>query len=107
MSACPGSRPLLWCAWSRVEGMTAKPWPTVIVGIPAHNEEQAIADIVARSLPHASTVVVVDDGSRDCTAANAVRAGAIVLRHEANFGKGAAVATLFEYAIRHQADALV
>lgn len=81
--------------------------PKIIVGIPAYNEEGAIADVVAKSLPYAASVVVVDDGSRDLTAFRALNAGATVIRHTRNGGKGAAVATLFRYAIEQQADALV
>ena len=81
--------------------------PKVIVGIPAYNEEGRIAGVVAGALPHAAEVVVVDDGSRDLTAFRALHAGATVIRHTRNGGKGAAVATLFRYALEHQADALV
>jgi len=79
----------------------------VVVGIPAYNEGQTIADVVKRALPHATCVVVVDDGSVDATSAEALRAGAIVIRHEQNGGKGVAVATLFQYAIDADADVLV
>jgi hypothetical protein len=79
----------------------------IVVGIPAYNEERAIADIVARALSHAAEVVVVDDGSADLTALRALKAGATVIRHRVNLGKGAAVAALFQYAIDHMADVLV
>jgi hypothetical protein len=79
----------------------------IVVGIPAYNEERAIADVVARALPHAAEVVVVDDGSADQTALHALRAGAVVIRHRVNCGKGAAVVALFQYAIDHMADVLV
>src|SRR5918995_1920755 len=81
--------------------------PKVIVGIPAFNEQDRIADVVRGALPHAAAVVVVDDGSRDLTAFNAMNAGAMVIRHRHNAGKGAAVATLFRYAVEQGADALV
>jgi glycosyltransferase involved in cell wall biosynthesis len=81
--------------------------PKVIVGIPAFNEQDRIADVVRGALPHAAAVVVVDDGSRDLTARNALDAGAVVIRHMRNAGKGAAVATLFRYAVEQDADALV
>jgi glycosyltransferase involved in cell wall biosynthesis len=79
----------------------------ILVGIPAHNEERAIAAVVAGALPSASQVVVVDDGSTDLTAFNAHEAGAIIIRHKHNQGKGVAVATLFEYARQEGADVLV
>jgi len=81
--------------------------PKVIVGIPAFNEQDQIAEVVRGALPHAAAVVVVDDGSRDLTAFNALDAGAMVIRHRHNAGKGAAVATLFRYAVEQSADALV
>jgi glycosyltransferase involved in cell wall biosynthesis len=81
--------------------------PKVIVGIPAFNEGESIADIVAGALRHASTVVVIDDGSTDVTAFRATRAGAVVIRHPINRGKGAAVASLFAYAREHEAEILV
>jgi glycosyltransferase involved in cell wall biosynthesis len=81
--------------------------PKILVGIPAFNEERSIASVVARSLPHASAVVVIDDGSRDRTAANALHAGATVIHHPVNAGKGIAVATLFDYAIEQNADVLI
>lgn len=79
----------------------------LIVGIPAYNEQETIAEIVQRCRAYADAVVVVDDGSTDLTAFRAHDAGATVLRHRQNSGKGAAVTSLFAYAIRHQADVLV
>jgi glycosyltransferase involved in cell wall biosynthesis len=81
--------------------------PKILVGIPAFNEEGSIASVVRGALPHASAVVVVDDGSTDRTSAIALESGATVIRHRANAGKGVAVATLFDHAIRAQADVLV
>lgn len=81
--------------------------PMVIIGIPAHNEQRTIAGVVEAAKPFGTAVVVVDDGSADQTSRRALDAGATVIRHSRNGGKGAAVATLFRYAIEHQADALV
>jgi glycosyltransferase involved in cell wall biosynthesis len=61
--------------------------------IPALDEAEAIGAVVAGVRPHVDAVVVVDDGSRDETAARAREAGAVVLRHESNRGKGWAVRT--------------
>jgi glycosyltransferase involved in cell wall biosynthesis len=79
----------------------------VIVGIPAYNEEREIGGVVAGAAPHAAEVVVLDDGSTDRTARRALAAGALVIRHPRNLGKGAAVAALFEHARRRGADVLV
>ncbi|QGN35650.1 glycosyltransferase [Microlunatus sp. Gsoil 973] len=61
--------------------------------IPAKNEEQRIAATVTavRELPHVATVIVVDDGSTDRTGEYATGAGAIVVRHDRNRGKSAAI----------------
>ena len=61
--------------------------------IPAYREAAAIADVVHRTLPHVDLVLVVDDGSPDDTAALAKGAGAEVIVHDVNQGKGAAMKT--------------
>ncbi len=68
--------------------------------IAAFNEEAHVADVVKGTAPHASPVVVVDDGSTDDTAARARAAGAIVIRHEQNRGKGCAIRTGLEYVLK-------
>ncbi|PJE75861.1 glycosyltransferase family 2 protein [Candidatus Uhrbacteria bacterium CG10_big_fil_rev_8_21_14_0_10_48_11] len=75
--------------------------------IPAFNEASGIAAVVASVLPRVQRVVVVDDGSTDATAAEAKRAGAVVLHHRINRGQGAALATGAQYALRHGAEVLV
>jgi len=67
--------------------------------IPALNEEHNIAAVVKGVRPYVAATVVVDDGSADDTAGAAQAAGAIVLRHESNVGKGAALKTGFRYLI--------
>jgi len=67
----------------------------VAVVIAARNEADRIAATVAAAagLAGVGLVVVVDDGSADATAAAAQRAGAAVMRHPRNRGKGAAMET--------------
>jgi len=67
----------------------------VAVVIAARNEADRIAATVAGAagLVGVGLVVVVDDGSRDATAAVAQRAGAAVMRHQRNRGKGTAMET--------------
>jgi glycosyltransferase involved in cell wall biosynthesis len=79
----------------------------IVVGIPVLNEEGTIAKIIVRSKMHADRVLVVDDGSKDDTALIAEKLGAVVLRHEKNLGKGAAVRDCFEWARKTGADVLV
>jgi glycosyltransferase involved in cell wall biosynthesis len=80
---------------------------SVVVGIPALNEERTIAKVVVRASEYAGTVVVVDDGSEDDTALIARKLGAVVLRHDRNLGKGAALRDCFEYANQTGANVLV
>ncbi|MDK2784356.1 MAG: hypothetical protein PWQ41_445 [Bacillota bacterium] len=72
--------------------MNEPPALSACVLIPAFNEAQNIGNTVraARRLP-VTDVLVVDDGSRDGTAAIAEAAGARVLRLPRNLGKGAAI----------------
>jgi glycosyltransferase involved in cell wall biosynthesis len=75
--------------------------PLVLV-LPARNEERTVGEVVARAPAqlrgHPVHVVVVDDGSRDATAAKAEGAGAHVVR-QAPRGLGAAVRTGFTTAL--------
>ena len=59
--------------------------------IPSYNEAKTIGRIVRTLREEGSRVYVVDDGSIDRTDAIAAGAGAVVLRHETNKGKGAAL----------------
>jgi glycosyltransferase involved in cell wall biosynthesis len=59
--------------------------------IPAFDEARSIAAVVTGVLPHVEEVIVVDDGSRDDTASAARAAGATVIAHQTNRGKGCAV----------------
>ncbi|MDR1613321.1 MAG: glycosyltransferase family 2 protein [Planctomycetota bacterium] len=60
--------------------------------IPAYQEERHVADVVRRTLGLVDRILVVDDGSRDRTAAVARAAGAEVFSNPQNLGKGAALA---------------
>lgn len=77
--------------------------------IPAHNEGRNIGPVLERTKKFVagSRIVVVDDGSKDSTAAEAKRHNVTVLRHPINLGKGAALRTGCQYAYGKGADALV
>ncbi len=64
--------------------------------IPAYNEQVAIGSIVLNTLTHVDRVIVIDDGSTDKTAEVAVLAGAELIKHKTNMGKGKALETGFE-----------
>ena len=72
--------------------------------IPCLNEAPTIASLVHSVRRHIPNVVVVDDGSRDNTHKLAAEAGAWVVSHPQNFGKGAAVKTGLTTALRKGFD---
>jgi glycosyltransferase involved in cell wall biosynthesis len=77
------------------------------VVIPAYREQRMIGDVVQRVRKYVPTVVIVDDGSSDRTAEEAAAAGAVVIRHARNLGKGVALNTGFEHARRNGFDCLI
>jgi len=79
----------------------------ICVVIPAYHEETSVGSVVEGCCTYCSTVVVVDDGSDDRTAEAAEKAGAIVLSHAENRGKGAALRTGFQWALSHGMDGVV
>ena len=67
--------------------------------VPLYNEAQVVREVIEdarRTFPH---IVVVDDGSRDDSAAQAEAAGAVVVRHPINLGQGAALQTGIRYVL--------
>jgi len=80
--------------------------------IPAYNEERNIGTVVREAKKYVDLVIVVDDGSKDKTAEEAAKAGAVVIKHPTNMGYGAAVKTLLyvflssgaKYAVQLDAD---
>ena len=61
--------------------------------IPAYYEAAQIQAVARRTLAQLDHVLVLDDGSTDRTSEEACEAGAEVIRHERNQGKGAAIKT--------------
>jgi glycosyltransferase involved in cell wall biosynthesis len=80
--------------------------PRVLAIVPAYNEATRIAPVVERLVALGLPVLVVDDGSRDGTAAAASAAGARILR-QANAGKGAAMRAGCAWAIVQGYDRVV
>ena len=68
----------------------------VVAIIPAYNEEKALADVIGKTLENVDEVIVVDDGSSDKTSEVAIEAGARVIKHSVNLGKGEALKSGFK-----------
>ena len=75
---------------------------TLII-IPAFNEELTIGSIVTLAKKYGD-VLVVDDGSKDRTSEIARNVGALLIKHNKNMGKGAALNTGFKYALENNYD---
>lgn len=70
----------------------------VLVLIPSYNEAENIVKVVEEVEDFGYQVLVVDDGSQDQTAERARQAGAEVIVHSENSGKGVALTTGYERA---------
>jgi glucosyl-3-phosphoglycerate synthase len=81
-----------------VKAVTSKKDLTVSVIIPAYNEEKTVGSVVnaVKSLSYIDEIIVVNDGSIDDTEREADKAGATVISHIKNQGKGAAIKTGFK-----------
>ncbi|HSN76563.1 MAG TPA: glycosyltransferase family 2 protein [Anaerolineae bacterium] len=77
--------------------------------LPAHNEASNLPRVIpeARAAAPGYDLVVIDDGSRDATAAVAASLGAEVVTLPVNLGYGGAVQTGFRYAVAHGYDLAV
>ncbi|MEY2480041.1 MAG: hypothetical protein QOI04_968 [Verrucomicrobiota bacterium] len=75
--------------------------------IPAFCEEKHIGDVVRRTRGKIDNVLVVDDGSSDATAARAREAGAEVIVHPQNRGKGEAIKSGLRYFLDRQFEWVV
>jgi glycosyltransferase involved in cell wall biosynthesis len=79
----------------------------VLAGIPAYNEATYIGSVVLQTRQYVNEVLVVDDGSTDNTARVAELAGATVIRHAENRGKGTAIQSIVAEAKKRNPDVLV
>jgi glycosyltransferase involved in cell wall biosynthesis len=82
---------------------------STLIIIPAFNEEGGIAKVIGniRKIVPDYDILVVNDGSRDNTVAEAEEAGAIVLSHYFNMGYGVAIQTAYKYAFKEGYDYIV
>lgn len=79
----------------------------IAILIPALNGARLVGQLAQQCRAWSESVVVIDDGSTDGTSEEARGAGAIVLRHERNRGKGAALKTGFRWALGEGFDGVV
>lgn len=80
---------------------------TIIVVVPAYNEELLIGKVLAAVPEFVDRIIVVDDGSTDRTAAIAGSFNAVVVSHETNKGVGASLQTGISKALELGGDILV
>ncbi len=84
----------------------------LLIACPCYNESATIASVLA-GIPKTFTgvdgvrLLVIDDGSSDDTAALALKAGAMVIRHKRNMGLGSAFRSAVDYAVEHGFDLMV
>lgn len=78
----------------------------MLVVIPAYNEAGRVGAVVQDVRRHmaAADILVIDDGSSDDTAQEALEAGAAVMSLPVNLGYGAALQTGYKYAVRRGYD---
>lgn len=79
----------------------------VVAVIPAFNEGNRIRKTVLKTKKYVDRVIVIDDGSKDDTAKVAKKAGADVIVHEVNKGKGVAIRTAFKEVFKLKPDIIV
>jgi len=75
--------------------------------IAAYNEQQHIAEVIIKTKKYVEHVIVVDDGSTDDTSIVAKEAGALVLTHSINLGKGSAVKTGCDFAEKKEFEKII
>ncbi len=75
--------------------------------IAAFNEEKHIQKVLRETKRLCENIIVVDDGSSDATYEIAKKEGVIALHHVINLGKGAAIKTGCDYALKEGAKTII
>lgn len=79
----------------------------IVACIPAFNASESIGIVVARTKEYVDQVIVVNDGSGDNTATEAVNAGASLINHSLNLGYGSAISSCLKAGIEAGADIIL
>ncbi len=79
----------------------------ICVMIPTYNEAKTIGELTTKIRDRQLEVLIIDDGSFDNTGQIAVDNAAIVLKNDANKGKGASLIRGFNYLIEFDFDAII
>lgn len=77
------------------------------VVIPAHNEEKNISNLLQEIKKYTKNIIVVDDGSKDNTAQKAKNQNVETISHLVNLGKGAALKTGCDLALKKNAKKII
>ena len=80
---------------------------SIIVGIPAFNEEKNIASIITKLKNITDSIIVCDDGSSDMTSEISKHLGAVVIPHKKNMGYGVEINSIFQKSKELNVDLLV
>lgn len=82
--------------------------PNWLAALPVYNEAKYVDEVLTEVTKYAPSVLVVNDGSSDETAARLQEwTNVNVVTHETNAGYGAALKSAFRYAIEHQYEYVV
>jgi len=80
---------------------------SIVICIPAYNEEKTIAKIIIDAKKFSDKIIVVDDGSTDYTPKIVKELGVMLIQHKTNLGKGDALTTGFKRALIFSPDIVV
>lgn len=80
---------------------------SIWIVVPAYNEAKNISNIIKQIQNYSKNIIIIDDGSSDNTSTIAEKSDVIVLKHIINLGKGAALKTGCDYALKNGAEKIV
>jgi glycosyltransferase involved in cell wall biosynthesis len=79
----------------------------ILVIIPVHNEEKTIGNVLRELKKNFKNILVIDDGSKDKSKEIAIKEGVQVISHEVCKGKGEALKTGFDFALKNNFKAVI